>query len=111
MFGKKDKEADVEFFTVFDSKAKCYTEPFPGINREVVMRDFLNEFRACAVNPDKASKNRYYGNAEDFALFKIGSFDLKTGNLEAQTAERIAYLHELRALAQPSQNPGALLPT
>lgn len=108
MFGKNDKEPDLEFYTVFDSKSRSYTEPFPGRNKEVVLRDFLNEFRKCAQDATVAARNRYFLNAEDFSLFKIGSFDLKEGRLTATNAEHVQNLHDLRALAQPVTGQGAL---
>lgn len=100
MFGKskEDYQPDLEFFTVYDSKAKNYSEPFPAMNKDVVLRDFVNAFRS----PEAAQKNRYYMNAEDFSIFKVGTFTLKTGSLIGQNHEHIANMHDLRAIAQPS---------
>lgn len=98
MFGKKNEvEPSGEFFTVFDSKAKNYREPFPAPNSEVVIRDFVTAFR----KPDAAEKNQYYQNAEDFSLFKCASFSLKTGEVTGCPLEHVANLHDLRALAAP----------
>lgn len=105
MFGKKDnRQVDCEFFTVFDSKSKSYSEPFPAPNKDVLLRDFLNAFKS----PDAPEKNRYYRNAEDFSIFRIGTFDMKLGSMEAQHPEHISNLHDLRALAQPDNGPRAL---
>lgn len=99
MFTKKDnRQPDLEFFTVFDSKSKTYSEPFPAKNRDVVLRDFMTAFK----NPEAPQKNRYYQNAEDFSIFKTGTFDLSTGSLESSNLEHVANLHDLRALSQPA---------
>lgn len=104
MFGKQNnQEPDLEFFTVFDSKSKSYSEPFPSKNREVVIREFANAFK----KEDAAKSNRYFQNAEDFAIFKVGSFDLRTGTLSSQNPEHIVNMHDLRAAV----TPGALLAT
>lgn len=98
MFGKNKQQIDLEFFTVFDSKAKNYSEPFPAQNKDVVLRDFVNAFK----NPEAATKNRYYMNAEDFSIYKTASFNFSTGLIQSQNLEHIANLHDLRAIAQPS---------
>lgn len=103
MFGKNKQNADIEFYTVFDSKAGTYAEPFPAPNKEVLIRDFANAFR----KEDAPKVNRYYINAEDFSVFKIGSFDSRTGTLSAQTMEHVINLHDLRA----ATSTGALSPT
>ena len=97
MFGKKVSGAELEFFTVFDSKAKTYAEPFTALNSEVVTRDFVNAFR----HPEAKEKNRYYQNAEDFSIFRVGKFDLQSGKIEGQNLEHIVNMHDLRAMVQP----------
>lgn len=104
MFAKNKPTPDLEFFTVFDSKTKSYSEPFPTQNKDVVLRDFSNAFRS----PDAPTKNKYFINAEDYSIFKIGSFNLKTGTLETQNLEHIVNLHDIRAMSQPTTGPGAL---
>lgn len=99
MFGNKsNQEADLEFFTVYDSKAGFYREPFPAKNKDVVLRDFLNAFK----KPEAPKENVYYMNAEDYSIFKVGSFTMKTGLMSSINLEHVANLHDLRALAQPS---------
>lgn len=98
MFNRnKSTSADLEFFTVFDSKSQSYSEPFPAQNREVVIRDFANAFK----KEDAPKVNRYFMNAEDFAVFKCGQFDLKSGTLVGQSLEHVINLHDLRAATQP----------
>lgn len=103
MFGQKNKNSDIEFFTVFDSKAGTYAEPFPAPNKEVLIRDFANAFR----KEDAPKVNRYFINAEDFSVFKIGTFDTKTGTLAVEKMEHVINLHDLRA----ATSQGALSPT
>lgn len=108
MFERKNKQqVDLEFFAVYDSKTQSYSEPFPAMNKEVLLRDFSNAFK----DPEAPQKNRYYKNAEDFAIFKVGSYETKTGKLDGQNPEHILNLHDLRAMSQPVQNPGALSAT
>lgn len=103
MFPRKTTNADLEFFTVYDSKAGAYAEPFPAPNREVVIRDFANAFK----KEDAPKVNRYFINAEDFSVFKVGTFDVKTGTLTSQNLEHVINLHDLRA----ATSNGALSPT
>lgn len=95
MFGRNnERDPDLTFYTVYDSKSKTYIEPFPARNNEVVLRDFLNAFK----HPDAPTKNNYFRNAEDFAIFKCGSFDLRSGKLEGQALEHVANLHDIRSM-------------
>lgn len=98
MFGKKETQPDLEFYTVYDSKSKSYAEPFPAQNKEVLLRDFANAFR----KPEAWSNNKYLINAEDYAIFRIGTFDQQSGKLEAINAEHVANLHDIRAMASPA---------
>jgi len=91
-------QKDLEFFTVFDSKARAYSEPFPASNRDVVLRDFATAFKRS----DAAEKNRYYQHAEDFSIFKCGWFDLRSGKLVGEQLEHVANLHDIRALVAPA---------
>nr|QJB19275.1 MAG: nonstructural protein [Microvirus sp.] len=94
-------QADREYFTVYDSKSRSYTEPFPAMNKDVVLRDFLNAFN----HPEASTKNTYYRNAEDYSVFRVGTFDLQSGELRAHQPEHVANLHDIRSLAQPKQPP------
>lgn len=93
MFSRKTANNELELFTVFDSKSGSYAEPFPALNREVVIRDFANAFK----KDDAKNVNRYYINAEDFSIFKLGSFDPKLGAINSHNAEHVINLHDLRA--------------
>lgn len=105
MFTKKQtKTEDLIFFTVYDSKSQSYGEPFPAPNKEVLLRDFANAFRKAAT--DSNTQNRYYVNAEDYSVFAIGGFDLKTGELTAKNMEHIVNLHDIRAMVTPQATSG-----
>lgn len=107
--GKNEKTPDLEFFTVYDSKSQSYAEPFPAPNKDVLLRDFLNAFRKAASDPN--SQNKYYLNAEDYSVFNIGSFDLKTGLITPKNADHVVNLHDIRAMARPETAKGALSST
>lgn len=104
LFGKNETKPDLELFTVFDSKTQSYSEPFPEVNKDAVLRDFVNAFK----RPDASQNNKYFLNAEDFSLFRLGSFSKQTGLIQAHNLEHVANLHDLKAVATPS--PG-IVPT
>lgn len=96
MFGKKDKaQADLEYFTIYDSKTESYREPSLAINRHDLIRQIQNMF----ADPAQA-KNVYLVNAEDYAIFKVGEFDRKTGIITSTPHEHIANMHDIRAVVQ-----------
>jgi len=64
-------------FTVYDSAARRYLEPFFAETVEVACR----MFRAL-VNKEGHQFNRF---PEDYTLFHIGSYDEKAGELAAIT--------------------------
>lgn len=98
MFGNnKEQEPDGHFYTIFDSKAKAYSEPFPAPNNSVLMRDFVTAFKS----PEAPTKNRYYQNAEDYSIFKCGNFNLRTGFVVGQSLEHVANMHDLKAMVEP----------
>lgn len=108
MFGRNnDQKPDFEYFSVYDSKAQTYTEPFPATNKEVVIRDFMNAFR----DPQAPTKNKYFMNAEDFVLFKVANFHVKTGAIQGVNPEHVINMHELRAIATPRPEVPGIVPT
>lgn len=107
MFGRKsDLRSDVQFFTLFDSKSQSYSNPTFAPNSESMIRELLNLFR----DPGQA-QNMYLLNAEDFSLFRIGSFDKSTGLLSAHNLEHVANLVDLRASVQPRMQDLGIVPT
>lgn len=108
MFGKKNEEQpDLELFVVHDSKTNSYREPFPAPNSAVVLRDFENAFK----KDNAAEVNTYFINAEDYRLFKVGSFVLKTGTLNAFPAEHVINFIDLKSSVELRKGPRALQPT
>lgn len=95
MFGKQSKsEKDLEFFTIFDSKSKAYDAPIMAKNKETLLRDILNDFN----RPEVKTRSKHFINAEDYSVFRIGSFDLSTGLIQTQNLEHIINLHDIRAM-------------
>lgn len=101
MFGNKSKDADYEYFTIYDSKTQSYRMPMPAINAHDMLRQIDGLFR----DPQQA-QNQLITNAEDFSLFKCGEYTQKTGELVGTKLEHIANLHDIRASIQAKQKPG-----
>lgn len=94
MFKKSQlKEPDLQLFAVYDSKVDCYSDPVPAINSLDILREFHNAFSMA----DAPVKNKYYKNAEDYSLFKIGGYDKKTGTLVTHAPTHVVNFHELRS--------------
>jgi len=64
-------------FTVYDSAAGAYLDPFVAPSIEFAIREFRQ-----VVNKEGHQFNLY---PEDYTLFHIGSFDPQSGNLMPQT--------------------------
>lgn len=69
---------NMQIFTVYDSAARRYLEPFCAEAVDVAIRMFRT-----LVNKDGHQFARY---PEDYVLFHIGAFDGETGLLEAFVA-------------------------
>lgn len=96
-FKKEPRPTDLELFTIYDSKTMSYGTPTQAVNKNDLMRNIINMFQ----DPSQKS-NMLFTNAEDYSIFKIGSYSKSTGTIEVCNLEHIANLHDLRALAQPS---------
>lgn len=102
MFGKGKSEEiqkDVEIFTVFDSKTNSYELPTFAFNHHDCVRQIINMFK----DPSQA-KNKFLLNAEDYSLFRIGSYSKRTGLIYTEQLTHIANLHDLRALVAQEQS-------
>lgn len=64
-------------FSVYDSKAEAYLQPFFTDSTGLAIRAF-----ETAANNEKHEFNRYAG---DYTLFEIGIYDEQTAELEALT--------------------------
>lgn len=60
-------------YSVFDSKAGAYLQPFFAVNRGVAIRSF------SAAVADEG--HVFHANAEDFSLFELGEFCQESGAL------------------------------
>lgn len=96
MFGKNKDKVDYEIFSIYDSKVDAYEMPMFAINQHDLTRQILNNFKDTSQH----KTNKFFLNAEDFSLFRIGAYTKKSGTLLTQNPEHIANLHELRAAAQ-----------
>lgn len=54
-------------YTVFDTKAKAYLNPFYSTNDETAKRQILE----CVLDP----QHRFCMHATDYVLFKLGDFE------------------------------------
>lgn len=61
-------------FTIYDSKAQAYMQPYCAPNEAVAIRDF-----AHAANSKDSQVGRF---PEDFTLFAIGEWDVQAGTLK-----------------------------
>lgn len=94
MFGKKNRQVDKEFFTIYDSKTDSYVEPVLATNQHDLARQMMNLFER------QGSENKYYQNAEDYSLFKIGDYCHKTGSIASHEPKHVLNLHELRSAVE-----------
>ncbi len=62
-------------FSIFDSKARAYLQPFFSINLETAKREF-----SAAVN----GEGNFSEFTEDYSLFFLGNFNQVTGKFEMQ---------------------------
>ena len=63
-------------FTVFDSAAGAFLDPFPAPSVEFAIREFRR-----AANDAGHQFNRF---PEDYTLFLVGEFDQKSGEITAR---------------------------
>lgn len=96
MFGKKPTNTTLEIFAIYDTKAQSYSDPFLDANVHSFTRSVMNTFRQQA-------NNRYLVNAEDYAIYRIGSYSNLTGKIATQDPEHVANMNELRAAVQAEQ--------
>lgn len=98
MFGKSRQQnvddVSYEVFTIFDSKAKAYEDPMFAPNHQVLIREIVNIFKG-----PNAFKNKFFMNAEDFSMFRIGTYSKRTGLVTPQNLEHVVNIHDLKALA------------
>lgn len=80
-------------FTVFDSAAGAYLDPFVAPSVEVALR----EFRRIVNKPD----HQFNLYPEDYTLFHIGMFSVETGKLEPQDPRSLGVAITFVSQTQP----------
>lgn len=65
----------MKVYSVFDSKATAFLQPFFAVNRAVALRSF-----ARAVNEEGSDFHLYAG---DYTLFELGEWDQMSGKFVA----------------------------
>ncbi len=75
-------------YSVWDSKADAYIQPFFASNDAVAIR----MFQTAAHNTD----HDFHLHAEDYTLFRLGTFDQLKGDLLPENLVSIARAHELK---------------
>lgn len=74
-------------YTIFDSKAQCYNNPFYMINDAIALR---------TVQGMKDGDSDIARNPQDFTLWHMGSYDDSNGVFELRSTPKvIAKCHEL----------------
>lgn len=66
----------IKLFSVFDSKAACFGQPFPDHYEAAAIRNFRD-----AVNDGSNPNNLWHKHPEDFSLFQVGEFDNLSGEV------------------------------
>lgn len=61
-------------YSIYDSKAKAYSQPFHAVNDAVAMR-----MVSAAVNDPGTSLNRH---PEDYTVYELARFDEENGTFE-----------------------------
>lgn len=100
MFGQKIRPVDQEVFALYDSKAQCYNMPMFAMNQLVLLR----ELQGLLQDPGQ-SKNQLVTNPQDFHLFRIGTYEKKTGLIIGQVPEHIYDLHVIVAEIESRKGP------
>lgn len=67
-----------KIYSVFDSKAECFTQPFFAHTRGVAVR----MFKAACVDPN----HDFHKFADDYTLFELGEFDDQAATFDVHEA-------------------------
>lgn len=92
MFGHKrnDEKPDLQIFVVYDTKAETYQNPILVKDKWDLIRDFES---MCRTKGDSTLVT----NAEDFQIYKIGSYFSSQGKLVPTHPEHVCNLHEVKS--------------
>jgi len=85
----------MKIFSIYDSKAEAYLQPFFAPTKAYAIRQFTQ-----AANDESADFHKF---AADYTLFELGSWDEQTGTIapnEAKTAlgSAIEYINQTSGL-------------
>jgi len=92
MFGNKrnNEKPDLQVFAVYDTKAETYQNPILVKNEWDLIRDYES---MCKSD----QKSLLVSNAEDFQIFRIGSYFNSGARLVPTQPEHICNLHEVKS--------------
>lgn len=93
LFKKPEQQADLESFVIYDSKSKSYGLPMLEKNSEVIVREIATTFR----KPEQQQSNSLFINAEDYSIFRNGTYTRQTGLFTPTPLEHVINLHDIRA--------------
>ncbi len=87
----------MKIYTVYDSKAEAYMQPFYQKTAGLALRDFQ-----AAANSEKSSISQH---PADFTLFEIGSYDERTGKVQpldafANLGTALEHINQNKELSQ-----------
>lgn len=88
---QSDEGVDLNLYVIYDSKSKSYRSPTAAKNDQVMIRELMS----MLADP-RQSHNALLVSAEDFSLYRIGSFDYKSGLLSTYNLQHILNLHDVR---------------
>lgn len=78
----------MKIFTIFDSKAKAYLQPFFSRNSGTAIREITS-----VINNNE---HPFSTNSEDYGLFELGEYDELTGKINANPPVHVINLIELK---------------
>lgn len=91
MFGQKEIAADLEVFSIYDTKSESYGMPQMAKNALLLIREYENQFPEMMKQ-----KSLIATHPEDYILFKVGSFTFKTGKLKTCDPTSVIGFHEIK---------------
>lgn len=80
---------NLKAFSVYDSKAEAYMQPFFMKTKGEALRAFMDTVGD--------SNHPFHRHAEDYTLFYLGEFDDSNGEFSGEAPQAIARAHELLA--------------
>lgn len=91
----------MNIFSIYDSKADAYLQPFFSANSETAER----ELSSAVNNPGPQERpNNFYWYAEDYTLFLIGHFDENTGKIAAYDPRSVINCLKLKKASNGADN-------